>query len=313
MLSELWTRGAATLLVLLSLVWKELMTGQIGFREMSNNHQSMTKPKDCIAHTLFDALLDAPERIPFDGGEIWVYSRRSPLKDTANEDSAGVVVLNESAAVFVVADGCGGMAGGERASRIAVDSLVSSVCSAVENAETLRSSILDGIEEGNQKVQAIGTGAATTLAAVELDHRTIRSYHIGDSTVLLVGNRGKIKLQTRSHAPVAYGVEAGLIHVDDAIHHEDLHLVSNVVGTNDTHIEIGPQRTMSTRDTLLLASDGVFDNLHIEEIVEIIRKGPLRKAAIRLADQTRQRMELSAADEPSKPDDVTFVLFRCVG
>jgi serine/threonine protein phosphatase PrpC len=243
------------------------------------------------------------------GGEVCVFSRRSPTKETANEDSAAVICVDPLSALFLVADGCGGMAGGERASRIAVETLVSAVDASLELG-SLRSAVLDGIEAANREVQAMGTGAATTLAAVEFREQTIRPYHIGDSTVLLVGNRGKIKLQTRSHAPVAYGVEAGLIHEDEAIHHEDLHLVSNVVGSNDTHIEIGSERQMSQRDTLLIASDGLFDNLYIEEIIDIIRKGPLRKAAKALVEKACQRMVSPKADEPSKPDDITFVLFR---
>jgi serine/threonine protein phosphatase PrpC len=221
------------------------------------------------------------------------------------------LIVNRESVLLMVADGCGGMAGGERASRIAVEALVAAVNSSGDVADTMRAAILDGIETGNKQVRAIGTGAATTLAAVEIQNQRLRSYHIGDSTVLLVGNRGKIKLQTRSHSPVAYGVEAGLIDEDEAIHHEDLHLVSNVVGTHDTHIEIGPARKLSPRDTLLLASDGLFDNLRLDEIVELIRKGPLRKAALQLAEKTQSRMQSPVSNEPSKPDDVAFILFRC--
>ena len=203
-----------------------------------NRMSSRDHPHD--ARMFFDACLTAPEQILFPAGEIWIFSKRSPMKDAANEDSAGVVFVNQTAAVFMVADGCGGMAGGERASRLALESLASAVQSSSGGPDALRSAILDGIEAGNRQVQSLKTGAATTLAAVEFHNDSVRSYHIGDSTVLLVGSRGKIKLHTRSHSPVAYGVEAGLIHEDEAIDHEDLHLVSNVVGTDDTHIEIGP-------------------------------------------------------------------------
>ena len=91
---------------------------------------------------------------------------------------------------------------------------------------------------------------------------------------------------------------------------EDRHIVSNVVGTQDTHIEIGPRRKLSARDTLLIASDGLFDNLHTEEIVELIRKGPLRNAAQNLITCVSRRMEDPSEEHPCKPDDVTFVLFR---
>jgi serine/threonine protein phosphatase PrpC len=101
-----------------------------------------------------------------------------------------------------------------------------------------------------------------------------------------------------------------MISEEEAIHHKDRHIVSNVVGTQDTHIEIGPRRQLAPRDTLLIASDGLFDNLHVEEIVEIIRKGPLAVAARSLVASVTRRMVDSNGENPSKPDDLTFVLFR---
>jgi serine/threonine protein phosphatase PrpC len=86
--------------------------------------------------------------------------------------------------------------------------------------------------------------------------------------------------------------------------------VSNVVGSEDAHIEIGPRRQLSPRDTLLIASDGLFDNLHTEEIVELIRKGPLAQAAQNLATSVECRMDGSDEEHPCKPDDLTYVLFR---
>ncbi|MHC4422347.1 MAG: PP2C family protein-serine/threonine phosphatase, partial [Planctomycetota bacterium] len=64
------------------------------------------------------------------------------------------------------------------------------------------------------------------------------------------------------------------------------------------------------RDTLVLGSDGLFDNLHLEEITEYVRKGPLARAAESLAAACRRRMCEPRADHPSKPDDLTFLLYR---
>ena len=60
----------------------------------------------------------------------------------------------------------------------------------------------------------------------------------------------------------------------------------------------------------MLASDGLFDNLQIDEIVERIRRGPLDRAARRLAHDGRERMVNPAPGQPSKHDDLTFVAFR---
>ena len=75
-------------------------------------------------------------------------------------------------------------------------------------------------------------------------------------------------------------------------------------------IEVGSQQPIAPRDTLLLASDGLSDNLRTEEIVALLRTGPLDTACERLAELARARMHTPGEGEPSKPDDLTFVAFR---
>jgi serine/threonine protein phosphatase PrpC len=251
-----------------------------------------------------------PEACQLSAGTAVVYSRRSPGKETANEDGALLVSVDSQRAVLAVADGCGGMSDGEQAAKVTLNALCSAMTKPAALSDDLRAAILDGIEQANEQVVALGTGAAATLAVVEVRDGRVRPFHVGDSQILLVGGRGKVKLQTSAHAPVAYAVEAGMLSEEEAIHHEERHLVSNVIGDRDSRIEIGSGRKMSPRDTLLLASDGILDNLHIEEIVELIRKGPLEQAATRLAAKTWERMQAPVAQLPSKPDDATFILFR---
>jgi serine/threonine protein phosphatase PrpC len=174
----------------------------------------------------------------------------------------------------------------------------------------LRTAILNGLETANGRVQSVGIGTATTLAVVEVVDYTVRPYHVGDSMILVVGQRGKIKLQTTSHSPVGFAVEAGLLDEIEAMHHEDRHLVSNVIGSAEMTIEIGTSLRLAPRDTVLLASDGLFDNLFIQEIVDRIRKGPLDQAVERLATDSRRRMLQPEPGSPSKPDDLTIVALR---
>jgi serine/threonine protein phosphatase PrpC len=174
----------------------------------------------------------------------------------------------------------------------------------------LRDAILNGFEAANLALLEVATGLATTLAAVEIDGHTVRPYHVGDSVILLFGQRGRLKLKTISHSPVGYALESGLIDPHDAIHHDERHIISNVVGSSEMRIEIGPAFRMAPFDTLLLASDGLLDNLHVAEIVDWARKGCLDRAAHHLATQARERMQAPSAEHPSKPDDLTFLLFR---
>lgn len=251
-----------------------------------------------------------PEVHALAGGHAVVFSARSPAKETSNEDSVALVGVNGSAAVLVVADGMGGMPAGERASALAIKKLIKQLQDVPPEEPNLRAAILDGMEAANRAIADLGVGAATTMTVAEIRGRTVRPYHVGDSMIVVVGQRGKIKLQTVSHSPVGYAVEAGLLDESEAMHHEDRHLVSNMLGSPDMRIDIGSTIELADRDTLILASDGLFDNLHIEEIVRHIRKGPLGKVATTLVDWCRRRMEGTEAEQPCKPDDLSFIAFR---
>jgi hypothetical protein len=48
----------------------------------------------------------------------------------------------------------------------------------------------------------------------------------------------------------------------------------------------------------------------VAEIVEIIRKGDLEKAGEQLFSETGRRMGNPQSNQPSKPDDYSFMLFR---
>ncbi len=60
--------------------------------------------------------LAEPELCDLAGGRAALFSTRSPDKDSANEDAAGVFGVGVSRALLVVADGMGGAAAGGRAS-----------------------------------------------------------------------------------------------------------------------------------------------------------------------------------------------------
>jgi PPM family protein phosphatase len=243
-------------------------------------------------------------------GTAAVISRRCPGKETPNEDAAAVVPFGDDAAVLIVADGVGGFAAGEQASKLAVEAIAESIHAAGPSDGMLRTSILNGIELANRRVREHGLGAATTLAILEIVGQEVRPYHVGDSMILSVGGRGRLKWQTIPHSPVGYGVEAGLLDEKAAMHHEDRHIVSNVIGTEDMRIEIGPTLMLAPRDTVLIATDGLCDNLLPDEIRQTVRRGPLSEAAESLMAQAQGRMNRPETQQPCKPDDLTVILFR---
>jgi len=265
------------------------------------------------------------------GGEAAWISLQCPLKSQPNEDSVAVLPWSGNRGLLMVADGLGGHRGGRRASQLMKTLLAKAAGQAnlipqphflsklvpvpgvIQNPSgdfDPRTVILNEIERANQRLLRSRVGAATTLALAELQGNRVRSYHVGDSEILVVTQRGRIKYSTVSHSPIGYAVQSGLLTEEEALFHPDRHLVSNVIGSDQMSVEIGPWVQLSPRDTVLLASDGLFDNLLQAEIVDCVRKGKLGESVRELATVARERMLQPATDFPSKPDDLTILAFR---
>jgi serine/threonine protein phosphatase PrpC len=276
---------------------------------LGRKQQAMAKPLENIL--LLDAATEPQqEHADVAGGMAVAYSCRDPYKHSENEDTVAIIPYGPGAAVLVVADGAGGLPAGKRASLTAATTLAESLQGAAGRTMLLRTAILDGIEEANDAVLALANGSATTMTVITIEGLLARSYQIGDSEAIIVGQRGLIKLQTTAHSPTGFAVEAGFLDERDALHHEERHLISNFLGSSDMSIDIGAQVKLNPRDTVIVASDGLMDNVHVAEIVECIRKGPLAPAADCAVNLARQRMQRTDDSQPSKPDDLSLILFR---
>ena len=269
----------------------------------------MNKPLQNI-QAYSQADFNEPLTTSFLSGKAVFFTARAPGKTTANEDCLALLPFDADSGVLIVADGLGGLPAGSTASQLAIDSMIEVLHETATGSIPLRDAILNGIERANETILQQSSGMATTIAVIEVQGNSIRPYHVGDAMILLTGQRGKLKAYTVSHSPVGYAVEAGMLDEEEAVHHEERHIVSNVVGAADMSISIGTTLQVAARDTLLLASDGLFDNLYMEEIVEIIRKGPLEKSADNLVSLCQLRMQHPQQGVPSHADDLSFILYR---
>lgn len=285
----------------------------------------------------FHPEVPVPSVLSLNHGEAVWLSIKSPAKLTDNEDSVSAFPIGSNRGLLVVADGLGGHRGGKTASQAIVGGLKKEFANVLKRHDSAteilisgglkipvgapppltdtdyRSMILDQIETTNRRLLKRRTGAATTLALIELEGSRARSYHVGDSPILIVGQRGQLKYATISHSPVGYAVEAGMLSEHEAIYHENRHLVSNVVGAKDMSVELGPWIPVTLRDTILLASDGLFDNLLHVEIVDRVRSGNLVECVCELASLALARMCHPHPNLPSKPDDLTILAYRRTG
>jgi serine/threonine protein phosphatase PrpC len=242
-------------------------------------------------------------------GNVCMRTLRAPGKEGPNEDAAAVIPVRDDALVLAVADGVGGSPAGSEASRTAIEALQQSLADA-SPAVPLRGAILDAMESANDTILKAGRRAATTLVVAELNGDQLRCYHVGDSELIVTGQRGRIRQRIVPHSPTGFAIEAGLLDEDEAVRHAQRHIIFNVIGAPDMRVEISTGIRLALLDTVLLTSDGVLDNLYLDEIVDTIRVGPLDRAADQLLAAARARMESRGTSQPSKPDDISIVLFR---
>lgn len=262
-------------------------------------------------------------------GEAALFSMKSPVRESANQDSLGAFSVNDDRGLLVVADGVGGHRGGRRASQSlvrAIEKTADAIRKSIDRPPVLisktipvdvnpssidtRGQILEQLDRVNRRLLKRGSGAATTLAMVEIQGNKARTYHVGDSEILIVSQRGRIKYRTVAHSPVGYAHEAGMLTEEEALVHSERHLISNIVGCDHMSIECGPWIKLSARDTVLIGSDGLFDNLKQSEIVDLIRVGRLEESVQALAEKAVNRMVQPAYGLPSKNDDLTMVVYR---
>ncbi len=246
------------------------------------------------------------------GGQAVAYTRQSPGKVSGNEDSIGIFPYGPGGAVLAVADGAGGLPAGQKASRTAIATLRESLQRAGEETQLLRTAILNAIEKANQDIIALANGSATTLTVVTVEGRLARCYHVGDSIALITGQRGALRFQTVAHSPVGFAVEAGFLSEREAMFHMDRHIVSNFMGNNAMRIDVSPEITLAARDTIVVSSDGLSDNLQVDEIVERARCGPASQALRKMIELADFRMRTTNNMQPSKPDDLSVVVYRKV-
>ena len=257
---------------------------------------------------VFAATQAAPELADLKCGSIAMFSNRSPAKETTNEDAYAVMPIDDDTIVLAVADGGGGHPFGDAAARLAIQSLIVELREA--SSTSLDTAIFNGFEVGQGMITGQIPGAATTLVVVEISKHTARMYNVGDSGACVIGSRGKNKFQTVFHSPIGYAMAAGLLTEHEAMCHAARHLVSNTLGSEDMEVDIGKPMALALRDTVLIASDGLYDNLMRAEIAQLACKGTLEQACRSLVDAASARMRQCGTGHPGKPDDLTVLMYR---
>ena len=238
-------------------------------------------------------------------------------KRKGNEDA---LFLNEHQKLYVVADGMGGHAAGEVASRVAVDAIAEFVELTGGNQEiTWPFGLDDSISyEGNRLKTAVRhansrvleatresaeyEGMATTVAAVLVDGDVANLAHVGDSRIY-VWSAGEITLLTRDHSWVNEQIENGAISPEQARSHPLRNVVTRALGGRADLVVDIQSRRMAEGDMLLLCSDGLTTMVPDDEIARV-----LGEAGGDVADAVQALVGL--ANERGGEDNITVVLLK---
>ena len=196
---------------------------------------------------------------------------------------------------MIVADGMGGAAAGEVASRLAISLLVSLV---VDTAKW-------GRRIDDQEVKALGermlgyysaihstltqqseaepelSGMGTTLTVAYSFCSDLFVAHVGDSRAYLF-RTGMLHRLTRDHTVAQALADRGEIPPEAVARHRYRHVLTNVLGGRSGHVETEFQHfRLEDGDRLLLCSDGLSDMVNDEAIAGVLRRHPASEEACR--------------------------------
>ncbi len=240
------------------------------------------------------------------------------MKRRLNED---VFLLDESTGVYLVADGMGGHAAGEVASRLAADEIARIISRRLsseqetwpEHWNMARSAtanlMVDAIISGHEKVtEAVnrnedlkGMGTTVVAAVRPRQSRKLVICHVGDSRAYRLRN-SELDQLTDDHSWVHEQVAAGFLSEEAARSHPLKNVVTQALGgTADPKVDI-LETEIEPDDVYLLCSDGLNSMLTDEEIAGILgQDAPLDELAGQL---------IVAANEKGGNDNITVVLLR---
>lgn len=208
-----------------------------------------------------------------------------------NEDAIGHWP-HEDGLLFALADGLGGQAAGEVASRVALEALAREMERAPGSwqvAKRLRRAVQEANLTLYNKAVAVPElrGMGTTLTASVVVGGSLVTAHVGDCRLYLLRDRVGRQL-TKDHTWVAERVEYGLLDADEARTHPRRHDVTRCLGRElITAVDV-LSLDIHPGDVLAQMTDGIHAVLNEAEIVELLNAHPPEPACRALLRRGRE-------------------------
>ena len=193
-------------------------------------------------------------------------------QEQSNEDSVGWDTMR---GVWLVADGMGGHANGEVASRVVKDTILDRVAHGVP----LRESVIEAHRAVVEAAESSADSAAmgSTVVAMKAGAESCDVVWVGDSRAYL-WRKGKIRRLSRDHSLLELLLASKQVSEAEARVHPKRHVVLQTLGMGEpTPDEISVD--LRSRDWFLLCSDGLTDELTDDELAERLESSTSPKQA----------------------------------
>lgn len=194
----------------------------------------------------------------------------NPGPRAVNEDSLDCWVANSGETVAVIADGLGGMGGGDNASRLAIAEFRKHL----ERFGVTEDSMKKGALEAHQAIREAQTREdsqkrmATTLTAVALSNRGILGVHCGDSRATIARGKG-IKRLSKDHSEGQRLFDAGKLTKQEFATYERKHILESALGDRSEPIIDNFNFDLQAGDRVLLTTDGVHNIVLLRQMQEL--------------------------------------------
>lgn len=213
---------------------------------------------------------------------IWAVATHRGLIRDANEDSVYPASggAGEGPLLFAIADGMGGHAAGEVASRIAIDTVRDEESvGLVERVQLANERIAD-----QAKTDPSTAGMGTTISAAVLSQEgSVEIAHVGDSRIYLLRDN-ELRQLTKDHTLVAQLVAEGRVTPEQAATHPQRSMLMRAVG-HGRPLEVDVvEEPLQDGDRLMICSDGLSDMIDMKLMTELLAQGTVEEAVWALVE-----------------------------
>ena len=189
--------------------------------------------------------------------------------------SFGINSESEKFLLLAVADGMGGHAKGEEASKIALNTLTKTIIPELFGDISFTELLENGIKNANQQILDYTTknpessGMGTTTVCAVIKGNDVHLANVGDSRAYVISN-DEIRRVTKDHSYVQALIDEGQITEEEAREHPQKNVITKAVGIMESVEPDTMKLTLDTDESLLLCCDGVIAHLTDEDIHKII-------------------------------------------